>query len=401
MKVTTLKGIFPDPKPLRRKNFIHENVKSLRRMEQCFQANKEVEELQKLQLHKYHKTMDKYQNISARVVTNFQKKKKHQGDNTSIVLKNNINVTLTDRIEDKKQQSQDESNILKSNAKHIAIPKKIFRAEINSNLSSKQQKQGGTSKYNEKYSQQKMQSKVSSEPNIVHKFDNTINKTDIQNAIKYKNQGMQTLNIDQMENIYSEGIIRYPSEKITKHNDAVSDTNLNEQEEKTIKLQINSPKSRDNMHSPEDLRKLDLRSTVSQTHREVDQLNKEYTSVVDKPAIQLNHCAPPAHYRKGVVPKYLRERKEVQQKELKAKKEASYSDCPENHVPLPDHERKETLQLLKKNYQEYINELNMMPIKTDTLRAQRRKMEIEKQLNKLEEGIKVFSRPKVFVKMNA
>lgn len=42
----------------------------------------------------------------------------------------------------------------------------------------------------------------------------------------------------------------------------------------------------------------------------------------------------------------------------------------------------------------------MMPIKTDTLRAQRRKMEIEKQLNKLEEGIKVFSRSKVFVKMN-
>lgn len=43
----------------------------------------------------------------------------------------------------------------------------------------------------------------------------------------------------------------------------------------------------------------------------------------------------------------------------------------------------------------------MMPIKVDTLRAQRRKIEIEKQLNKLEEGIKVFSRPKVYVKMNA
>jgi len=108
-------------------------------------------------------------------------------------------------------------------------------------------------------------------------------------------------------------------------------------------------------------------------------------------------------------------------------------------VPLPDHERKETLRLLKKSvylwynkiytiiinyllqilifnyyifkftelcfwnadYQEYVNELNMMPIKTDTLRAQRRKIEIEKQLNKLEEGIKVFSRPKVYVKINA
>lgn len=42
-----------------------------------------------------------------------------------------------------------------------------------------------------------------------------------------------------------------------------------------------------------------------------------------------------------------------------------------------------------------------MPIKSDTLRAQRRKVEIEKQLTKLEEGIKVFSRPKVYVKVDA
>lgn len=92
---------------------------------------------------------------------------------------------------------------------------------------------------------------------------------------------------------------------------------------------------------------------------------------------------------------------------------------------MPDCERKETLQMLKKSmwfkiclfntklfkiiqtntiitdYQDYVTELNMMPIKVDTLRAQRRKIEIEKQLNKLEEGIKVFSRPKVYVKMNA
>lgn len=52
-------------------------------------------------------------------------------------------------------------------------------------------------------------------------------------------------------------------------------------------------------------------------------------------------------------------------------------------------------------YQEFVNELNMMPIKTDTLRSQKRKMDIEKQLNKIEEGIKVFSRPKVYVKINA
>jgi len=47
--------------------------------------------------------------------------------------------------------------------------------------------------------------------------------------------------------------------------------------------------------------------------------------------------------------RYLRERKEAQEKEQKAKAEASYIDCPEGYVSLPDHERKETLRLLKKS----------------------------------------------------
>lgn len=60
------------------------------------------------------------------------------------------------------------------------------------------------------------------------------------------------------------------------------------------------------MRTPEDLRKLDLRN-VSPAHREeVDfiKLNKENTSVANKLAMQLNNGTPPAHYRKGVVPKY-------------------------------------------------------------------------------------------------
>lgn len=50
-------------------------------------------------------------------------------------------------------------------------------------------------------------------------------------------------------------------------------------------------------------------------------------------------------------------------------------------------------------FAELVSELNKMPVKTDTLRMRNRKMELEKQLAKLEEGIKVFSRPKVFVKI--
>lgn len=102
-------------------------------------------------------------------------------------------------------------------------------------------------------------------------------------------------------------INRSPSKNITNHKDVVSDINSNEQEEKALGFQSDSPANRGDMHTPEDLRKLDLRNTVSPTNREqVDfvKLNKEYTSVANKLAMQLNNSTPPAHYRKGVVPKY-------------------------------------------------------------------------------------------------
>lgn len=50
---------------------------------------------------------------------------------------------------------------------------------------------------------------------------------------------------------------------------------------------------------------------------------------------------------------------------------------------------------------ELVQQLNMLPVSMDTLKVRNRKMELEKELNKLEEGIKVFSRPKVFVKIDA
>lgn len=42
-----------------------------------------------------------------------------------------------------------------------------------------------------------------------------------------------------------------------------------------------------------------------------------------------------------------------------------------------------------------------MPVRNDTLRMRRRKMELDNELKKIDEGIKVFQRPKVFVKIDA
>lgn len=107
----------------------------------------------------------------------------------------------------------------------------------------------------------------------------------------------------------------------------------------------------------------------------------------------------PSGYQKGVLPKYLRERKEQTQKDSEVVSDSDNIQCPPGHVTLPDNERKETLRMLRNSFAELVNDLNKLPVKTDTLKMRNKKMELEKQLAKLEEGIKVFSRPKVFVKI--
>lgn len=47
--------------------------------------------------------------------------------------------------------------------------------------------------------------------------------------------------------------------------------------------------------------------------------------------------------------RYIKAKKEAQIKEEKAKAEALDPDCPSGHVSLPEHERKETLNILKKS----------------------------------------------------
>jgi len=48
-----------------------------------------------------------------------------------------------------------------------------------------------------------------------------------------------------------------------------------------------------------------------------------------------------------------------------------------------------------------LDELSSMPVRNDTLRIRTKREELEQKLNKVEEAIKIFSRKKVFVKMDA
>jgi hypothetical protein len=98
---------------------------------------------------------------------------------------------------------------------------------------------------------------------------------------------------------------------------------------------------------------------------------------------------------------------------------------PEGHRKLSDEERTQTLQLLKesklkaiffkkiqetvllnwhfsikKEQQSLLSEMNSLPIRNDTFRLVTCKTEMEKKLAQLDEAIKIFSKPKVFVKVD-
>ncbi|KAJ3394862.1 Enkurin domain-containing protein 1 [Entophlyctis sp. JEL0112] len=64
---------------------------------------------------------------------------------------------------------------------------------------------------------------------------------------------------------------------------------------------------------------------------------------------------------------------------------------------LPEEERVETLNFLKENQKKLLAELSNFGLVVEATKTKNRKMELEKQLSKIEEAIGVFSRRKVFV----
>ncbi|KAM9329840.1 enkurin domain-containing protein 1 [Gastrophryne carolinensis] len=106
--------------------------------------------------------------------------------------------------------------------------------------------------------------------------------------------------------------------------------------------------------------------------------------------------------QKGHVPQYLLALKEkwLQEKE-EMKKRAPDPSMPAGHTMMPEHERQETLQKLAQTQSQLTKELLMIPLRADTLSNQNRRTELEKKLSEIEEAIKVFSRPKVFIKIDS
>ncbi|XP_067626398.1 uncharacterized protein [Eurosta solidaginis] len=97
------------------------------------------------------------------------------------------------------------------------------------------------------------------------------------------------------------------------------------------------------------------------------------------------------------LPRYL-EREKREKEEQRQQQSEHDPNCPPGHYPLSDKERQEALHSAERRFKTLINELNHMPMTTETLRMRLRKAEIEKELKLLETDIRVFSKTKVYVK---
>ncbi|CAD7012192.1 uncharacterized protein LOC101451115 [Ceratitis capitata] len=97
------------------------------------------------------------------------------------------------------------------------------------------------------------------------------------------------------------------------------------------------------------------------------------------------------------LPRYL-EREKREREEQRQRESERDPNCPPGHYPLTDKERQAALQSAETRFKALINELNRMPMTTETLRMRVRKAEIEKELKQLETDIRVFSKTKVYVK---
>ncbi|CAF1221271.1 unnamed protein product [Didymodactylos carnosus] len=105
--------------------------------------------------------------------------------------------------------------------------------------------------------------------------------------------------------------------------------------------------------------------------------------------------------QKGKVPDYIdRIREERDQERTDQSRNAPDPECPKGHVKVQEDERRRTLQTLQLNQKDLVQRLGHLPIRNDSVTLRKTKEDLEKKIIELDEAIKIFSKPKVFIKID-
>ncbi|KAJ9591962.1 hypothetical protein L9F63_001474 [Diploptera punctata] len=380
--MNTLKGVFGETKPKYKRNFIQENMRQLREMQGYWQ-NKE----QQINLAVI-KPKSKYQNVPSRVGSRTSGSQSRNAEHSS-----KEKLTTISKSPSKSIISNSTNTVSHVTQIGITRKSKTPSQKIGINKKGVREKDG----------------------------DENISATDlspINGERTSRSLGCQTIDAKNLNDL-CEGVIRYPSsrklpapsKKQPVKKAPTREKGLQTDRSLSPEVTVNSPAAgdtpRSNNSNELDLQKLSLsqRSSeideptevpdVKSTKNTRDANPRSRTKTQNKSPLKI-----PSTYQRGVVPKYLEERKEEWKKAEEQKiQDAPDPSCPPGYVSFPDNKRIDALKKLRENYAELVQELNMMPVRTDTLRMRKRKMELEKELNKIEQVMKVFSRPKVYVKI--
>ena len=101
----------------------------------------------------------------------------------------------------------------------------------------------------------------------------------------------------------------------------------------------------------------------------------------------------------GKVPLYIQERKaEMAEEAARKRREEENKKAPAGMSLMPEEERLDTLNILKQNLAATKDHLQRMPLLVETPSAIRKKANLERKIQEIEDAINIFSRPKVFIK---
>uniref|UniRef100_A0A3P8WU04 Enkurin domain containing 1 n=1 Tax=Cynoglossus semilaevis TaxID=244447 RepID=A0A3P8WU04_CYNSE len=123
--------------------------------------------------------------------------------------------------------------------------------------------------------------------------------------------------------------------------------------------------------------------------------SQSLTNLRDKPV-------PSAYDRHQMLQHLLEERKEQWRREAEERrKNAPDPTIPSGHTMMSESERQETLKSLKETHRSLVTELLSIPLKADNLSVRSRRAHLDCRLSEIEEAIKIFSRDKVYVKIDS
>ncbi|XP_025208022.1 uncharacterized protein LOC112603588 [Melanaphis sacchari] len=223
----------------------------------------------------------------------------------------------------------------------------------------------------------------------------TQNKLGIKNveqfSLAFKDQATQTVNLHEIEDKIKDNSNKYPTSETSDMAKIIQTKHVN-----TISVQTESSESEySNCTSKKNVKSI-------HQHDDINSKKNQPISVKLKENII-------SHHKPGEIPKYLKDRKALKekneketQKKLAIRRELGIDDpaCPPGHILLPETERLDHLTKIKKDYDQLIMKLNMLPISSDSYKMKEKRRQIEKELDQVQLGIKLFSKEKLYVKIN-